>query len=99
MSHIFETYTFCLYRCKEVEWLPFLTTRLVDSVATHIRIYREARSKCRGKQQNVDSQSRNTQKELENTFFEIELALEKNKMCRRKICVNSDYEKGKVVVV
>jgi len=74
-------------RCKEVDWLPFLTTRLVDNVATHIQIYREAHTRWK-------SSGSSNPENLDNIFFELELAKGRNSVCRRKICVNKDYEKG-----
>ena len=35
----------CIFRTKEVEWVPFLTTRLVDDFATHLRIFRITRER------------------------------------------------------
>uniref|UniRef100_A0A6M2DLF5 Putative sorting nexin-13-like isoform x1 n=1 Tax=Xenopsylla cheopis TaxID=163159 RepID=A0A6M2DLF5_XENCH len=33
-------------RVKEVDWLSFLTTKLVDKVAEHIKLYRQAQQEC-----------------------------------------------------
>lgn len=32
-------------RVKEVDWIPFLTTRLVDDAASHLRLFKQARIK------------------------------------------------------
>ncbi|CAG9769009.1 unnamed protein product [Ceutorhynchus assimilis] len=32
-------------RIKEVDWIPYLTQRLVDDAATHLRLYKQARAK------------------------------------------------------
>jgi hypothetical protein len=34
-------------RMKEVDWIPFLTTRLVDDAASHLRLFRQARAKMK----------------------------------------------------
>jgi len=32
---------------KEVDWIPYLTTRLVDDAASHLRLFRQARAKMK----------------------------------------------------
>lgn len=32
---------------KDVDWIPYLTTRLVDDAATHLRLYKQARTKMK----------------------------------------------------
>ncbi|XP_011306364.1 sorting nexin-13 isoform X2 [Fopius arisanus] len=34
-------------RVKDVDWIPYLTTRLVDDAASHMRLYRQARAKMK----------------------------------------------------
>ncbi|XP_033608688.1 sorting nexin-13 isoform X2 [Cryptotermes secundus] len=34
-------------RMKEVDWIPYLTTRLVDDAASHLRLFRQARAKMK----------------------------------------------------
>ena len=34
-----------IFRTKEVECVPFLTTRMVDEVASHLRIYQKTRTR------------------------------------------------------
>ncbi|XP_031789640.1 sorting nexin-13 isoform X1 [Nasonia vitripennis] len=34
-------------RVKDVDWIPYLTTRLVDDAASHMRLYRQARAKVK----------------------------------------------------
>lgn len=38
-------------RVKEVDWIPYLTTRLVDDAASHLRLFRQARAKAKQQQQ------------------------------------------------
>lgn len=35
------------FRVKEIDWLPYLTTKLVDDAATHLRLFRQARAKMK----------------------------------------------------
>ena len=80
-------------RCKEVEWLPFLTTKLVDNVAAHIRLYSQAKN--RGKEQNEKELNSNASAyDIEQIFFELEKAMNHHKLCRKKVCSDSNYEKG-----
>lgn len=34
-------------RVKEIDWLPYLTTKVVDDAATHLRLFRQARAKMK----------------------------------------------------
>ncbi|XP_018577466.1 sorting nexin-13 isoform X2 [Anoplophora glabripennis] len=47
-------------RVKEVDWIPFLTQRLVDDAASHLRLYKQARTKMKlqeaSKEQNSSPQ-------------------------------------------
>lgn len=36
-----------ILRVKEVDWIPFLTQRLVDDAASHLRLYKQARTKMK----------------------------------------------------
>lgn len=38
---------------KEVDWIPYLTTRLVDDAASHLRLYRQACAKTKLKQKEL----------------------------------------------
>nr|XP_045621515.1 sorting nexin-13-like isoform X1 [Procambarus clarkii] len=70
-------------RCKNMDWVGYLTTRLVDDIACHLRLFREARSAARGKA---------TSEELIDYFFEREAEKEKD-ICHDEICLKSDAEK------
>ncbi|XP_066968026.1 sorting nexin-13-like isoform X1 [Macrobrachium rosenbergii] len=70
-------------RCKNMDWVGYLTTRLVDDIACHLRIFREARSASRGK---VSSD------ELISHFFDCEAEKEKD-ICRDEVCLKVDAEK------
>lgn len=38
---------------KEVDWIPYLTTRLVDDAASHLRLFRQARAKMKQNKQTM----------------------------------------------
>ena len=46
----------CLLFCrtKEIDWTPFLTQKLVDELATHVKLYRRADQKYQKEQENRD---------------------------------------------
>ncbi|KAK3869026.1 hypothetical protein Pcinc_025635 [Petrolisthes cinctipes] len=71
-------------RCKTMDWVGYLTTRLVDDIAIHLRLFREARTASRGKGA--------TGEELIDQFFEREAEKERD-ICRYKVCLNPDAEK------
>ncbi|XP_069979776.1 sorting nexin-13 [Penaeus vannamei] len=70
-------------RCKNMDWVGYLTTRLVDDIACHLRLFREARSASRGKA---------TSEELIDHFFDQEAEKEKD-ICRDEVCLKPDTEK------
>ena len=74
-------------RCKNMDWVGYLTTRLVDDIASHLRLFREARSVSRGKV---------TKDELISHFFDCEAEKEKD-ICRDEVCMKPDAEKGELV--
>ncbi|EFX88798.1 hypothetical protein DAPPUDRAFT_41687, partial [Daphnia pulex] len=78
-------------RCKEVDWLPFLTTRFFDSVIAHIRTYREAKNRLNQKTSNDDS-AKGMNQNLVTTFFELERSGTK-KNSRKRISMDPSYEK------
>jgi hypothetical protein len=83
---------FSSHRCKEVDWLPFLTTRFFDSVIAHIRTYREAKNRLNQKTSNEDS-AKGMNQNLVATFFELERSGTK-KNSRKRISMDPSYEKG-----
>lgn len=42
-------------RVKEVDWIPYLTTRLVDDAATHLRLFKQSRAKMKYLDKNIKS--------------------------------------------
>ncbi|XP_057319343.1 sorting nexin-13-like isoform X2 [Microplitis mediator] len=127
-------------RVKEVDWIPYLTTRLVDDVASHMRLYRQARAKIKHVQnikgssnsstssgtpkrspthrrnksetdiswysqskfyipnlssltEPIDSNSvENDEESLEKIFFNLEVQMENNLICRDLVCTNDEQE-------
>lgn len=69
-----------------MDWVGYLTTRLVDDIACHLRLFREARAAARGKA---------TTEELIDHFFDREAEKEKD-ICRDEVCLKADAEKGSV---
>eukprot|EP00111_Clytia_hemisphaerica_P023389 TCONS_00068881-protein len=86
-------------RTKEVEWVPFLTTRMVDEVASHLRIYRKTRSRLDERKEQPNYNSHLTADEakvqneidLESLFFEVESEVVKG-VTRRTICLDGEGE-------
>ncbi|KAF4531112.1 hypothetical protein B566_EDAN011137 [Ephemera danica] len=74
---------------KDVDWMPYLTTRLVDDAASHLRLYRQARAKV--KDEEASSSPAKKTNQLEKHFFDLELAMEQKQLCRDAVCL--DYLK------
>ena len=62
------------FQIKSIDWIPFLTTRLVDDVASHVRLFKKARIKAKTSEETKNS-------DLETLFFDAEVAMETN-LCR-----------------
>lgn len=75
-------------RAKQVEFGPYLTTRLVDDFASHIRLYRRALNKVKEHQQDESKPPT----DLETEFFDLETEMENN-MCRDQVCMSEEHEK------
>ncbi|CDQ91167.1 unnamed protein product [Oncorhynchus mykiss] len=74
-------------RSKEVDWQPYLTTRLVDDFATHLRVFRKAQDRLE------DSKQRDLSEEMVESFFEAEVEMERN-ICRDVVCTSLKDEEG-----
>ncbi|XP_012150516.1 sorting nexin-13 isoform X3 [Megachile rotundata] len=129
-------------RVKGVDWIPYLTTRLVDDAASHVRLYRQARARIkqlRSKKLQKGSASSSTssgtpkktpthrrnksetdvswysqskfyipnlssltepietnedkdEETLEKIFFDLEVQMENNMICRDLVCTNTTQE-------
>ncbi|XP_059091877.1 sorting nexin-13-like [Tigriopus californicus] len=69
-------------RVRAVDWMPFLTTRLVDDVATHVRLFKRARTNYRTKKDVADNGKIT---DLESLFFDAEVSMERD-VCRDLVC-------------
>ncbi|XP_074981922.1 sorting nexin-13 isoform X2 [Caretta caretta] len=76
-------------RSKEMDWQPYFTTRLVDDFATHLRVFRKAQQRITEK----DDQMKGTAEDLVDTFFKVEVEMEKE-VCRDLVCTSSKDEEG-----
>ncbi|XP_059568471.1 sorting nexin-13 isoform X3 [Myotis daubentonii] len=76
-------------RSKEIDWQPYFTTRIVDDFGTHLRVFRKAQQKITEK----DDQVTGTAEDLVETFFEVEVEMEKD-VCRDLVCTSPKDEEG-----
>ncbi|KAL3282364.1 hypothetical protein HHI36_005550 [Cryptolaemus montrouzieri] len=127
-------------RIKEIDWVPYFTTRLVDEAASHLRLFRQARAKLKlqssfktarnsplkdlksspkksshkrnksetdinwyynrtteqekmlGASKFCNAEKRKV-KTLEEIFFDLEMVMEGNLICRDGVCENPNLEK------
>ncbi|XP_012227771.1 sorting nexin-13-like isoform X2 [Linepithema humile] len=128
---------------KSVDWIPYLTTRLVDDVASHVRLYRQASARMKQLRSNriqkgsassstsggtpkktpthrrnksetdvswysqskfyipnlsaltepIESSGEEQEDEsLEKIFFDLEVQMENNLICRDLVCTNDTQE-------
>lgn len=75
-------------RARDVDLIPYLTTRLVDDFASHIRLYRRTLAKI--KEHKHDNSK--PLLDLESTFFDLELEMERD-ICRDQICLSDAFER------
>lgn len=85
-------------RTKDVAWVPFLTTRLVDDFASHLKIFRMTRQRLERKKQENRSNNQTEEEspeqkeaELEEMFFNIESEVEQGKS-RGAVCLEDRAE-------
>ncbi|KFV67082.1 Sorting nexin-13, partial [Dryobates pubescens] len=76
-------------RSKETDWQPYFTTRLVDDFGTHLRVFRKAQQRIAEKGDQMKDQA----EELVDTFFEVEVEMEKD-VCRDLVCTSPKDEEG-----
>ncbi|XP_006240084.1 sorting nexin-13 isoform X1 [Rattus norvegicus] len=76
-------------RSKEIDWQPYFTTRMVDDFGTHLRVFRKAQQRVTEK----DDQVKGTAEDLVETFFEVEVEMEKD-VCRDLVCTSPKDEEG-----
>ncbi|KFP27668.1 Sorting nexin-13, partial [Colius striatus] len=76
-------------RSKDTDWQPYFTTRLVDDFGTHLRVFRKAQQRIAEKGDQMKDQA----EELVDTFFEVEVEMEKE-VCRDLVCTSPKDEEG-----
>lgn len=86
-------------RCKEVDWLTFLTTRFFDSVIAHIRLYRETKIRLSQKTSDIEDSVQATSANFVGTFFELEQTRGIKKIGRGRIATNPCYEKESLKIL
>lgn len=69
----FHSSSFNCFRAKEVDLVPYLTTRLVDDFASHIRLYRRALTKM--KEHQTDSKTIVNYPPLENIALQSSICV------------------------
>ncbi|XP_054846844.1 sorting nexin-13 isoform X6 [Eublepharis macularius] len=74
-------------RSKEIDWLPYFATRLVDDFGTHLRIFTKAQQRITEKDDRMKAE------DLVDTFFEVEVEMEKE-VCRDLVCTSPKDEEG-----
>ncbi|XP_060680714.1 sorting nexin-13 isoform X2 [Hemiscyllium ocellatum] len=75
-------------RSKEVDWQPYFTTRLVNDFAAHLHVFRKAQQRIEDSKQKKDASE-----EFVDTFFEVEVEMEKE-VCRDLICTSVKDEEA-----
>jgi sorting nexin-13 len=68
---------------REIDWLEFCTGTIVDSYATHVRLYRKAKERMRLEQST----------DIRSCFFDLEAEYERG-ICRDEVCMDKEKEKG-----
>jgi len=79
--------TLLIERISGVDWVPYLTTKLVDDVASHVRLFKSARYKYKCPLK--DGEARPA--DLETIFFDFEVGME-GEVCRDQVCLDSEAE-------
>ncbi|CAF3638893.1 unnamed protein product [Adineta steineri] len=69
-------------RLREIDWLDFCTGTIVDSFATHVRLYRKAKERMRMEHST----------DIRSCFFDLEAEYERG-ICRDDVCMDKDKEK------
>ncbi|CAF2909082.1 unnamed protein product [Rotaria sp. Silwood2] len=79
---IYTTIRHLSERLREIDWLEFCTGTIVDSFATHVRLYRKAKERLRLEQST----------DIRSCFFDLEAEYERG-ICRDEVCMDKDKEK------
>lgn len=73
------------FKIREVDLITFLTTRLVDDVASHVRLFKQARAKLKTLEDQSSSGENCKQVDLESLFFDAEVSMEGTVTCRDQV--------------
>ena len=85
--NLYNVVTLLTERIYVVDWVPYLTTHLVDNIATHVRLFKNARTKYNAPLK--DGEARPA--DLETIFFNYEAEMEGD-ICRDNVCLNQEGE-------
>ena len=84
-------------RAKDMQWVNFFTTKLVDDFANHLKIFRITKDRIakkieeEGGRATCDDVQANVK--LEELFFQVEKEIEKGKSMKN-VCMDDDKERG-----
>ena len=85
--NLYNAVTLLTERIYVVDWVSYLTTELVDNIATHVRLFKNARNKYNAPFK--DGEARPA--DLETIFFNYEVEMEGD-ICRDNVCVSKEGE-------
>jgi len=82
------------HKVRAVDWIPFLTTSLVDDIASHVRLFKKAKFLLLKAKKEISAASErdngkftsSSVPELEALFFDAEVAMENALVCRDLVC-------------
>ena len=84
---LYNTVTLLTERIYVVDWVSYLTTELVDNIATHVRLFKNARNKYNAPLKEGEARPA----DLETIFFNYEVEMEGD-ICRDNVCLSSEGE-------
>ena len=84
---MYNVVTLLTERIHAVDWVTYLTTDLVDNIATHVRLFKNARNKYNSPMRDGEARAA----DLETTFFNYEAEMEGD-ICRDNVCLNQEGE-------
>ena len=82
-----QVVTLITERIYVVDWVPYLTTNLVDTIATHVRLFKNARTRYNSPIKEGEARPA----DLETIFFNYEAEMEGD-VCRDAVCLSKEGE-------
>ena len=82
-----QVVTLITERIYVVDWVPYLTRNLVDAIATHVRLFKNARNKYNSPIKEGEARPA----DLETIFFNYEAEMEGD-VCRDAVCLSQEGE-------